>query len=130
MIPLRRTAVFSLFAVMMISPALAGGSREAAFRAMLADPSSEGKALAFARAAEASGDYEGAIAVWERRLINAEHDVEAQMKLARLYEKLQSYAVARVYYTGVAIAENATAAERRQARAKVEALSGRKEAGK
>lgn len=69
----------------------------AAFAAMMADPPNLDKTFAFASAAIAVGDFEGAIGALERMLIINPNLPRVRLELGVLYYRLGSFEVARTY---------------------------------
>ena len=74
---------------------------DAAFQAMLADPGNLEKSYTFADRAVDAQDYEGAIAALERMLFINPNLPRVRLDLARLYFRLESYAVAQSYLDSV-----------------------------
>jgi tetratricopeptide (TPR) repeat protein len=77
-----------------------------AFQAMLADPGNLDKALGFADLAIRTGDFEGAIAAFERMLLVDPNLPWAKLELGALYFRLGSFAMARTYLQDALTAPN------------------------
>lgn len=72
---------------------------DAAFQAMLKDPSNLEISFHFAEIATAAGDLEGAIGALERMLIYNPNLPRVRLELGALYFQLGSYDIARTYFT-------------------------------
>jgi hypothetical protein len=83
------------------TPAAAEKSYDEAFRAMLAEPANLDKTFAYAQAAIAVGDLEGAISALERMLFVNPELPRVRLELGVLYFRLGSYAAARNYFNSV-----------------------------
>ncbi|MBV8166304.1 MAG: hypothetical protein JO021_05890 [Alphaproteobacteria bacterium] len=73
---------------------------DAAFEQMRRDPGNSDKALAYAKAAIAVGDFEGAISALERLLIFNPDLPRIRLEIGVLYYRLGSYDLARTYLGG------------------------------
>ena len=71
-----------------------------AFEAMLADPTNTDKAFAFAEAAVAVGDLDGAIAALERILLVDPDRPDIKIRLGELYERIGAPEIAQLYLAG------------------------------
>lgn len=94
------------------SPALAqmkadSPAFDAAYNAMLANPSDVDATTQYAEMAVAAGDYEAAIPPLERLLMNNPSSAKIRLELGVLYFMLNSKDVARDYLTLVANSEHA-----------------------
>lgn len=73
-----------------------------AFDAMLADPANTEKAFAFADAAVAVGDLDGAIAALERILLVDPDRPDIKLRLGELYQRIGAPEIAELYLAGQA----------------------------
>lgn len=79
-----------------------------AFSEMYEDPTDLSKAFAFAEQALAAGDFEGSVSALERMLLVDPKLVKIRLELGKLYIRLGSYAVARIFLEEVIISEGAS----------------------
>jgi len=85
-----------------------------AYRAMLADPGSVAKVVAYAEAAALAGDYESAVGALEPLLIDFPDRNDLRADLGLLYHRLEAYPIAREHLTR-ALASGQLDANRRAA---------------
>ena len=82
--------------------AAADARYHATFDAMLADPTNTEKAYAFAEAAVAVGDLDGAISALERILLVDPDRPDIKLRLGELYQRIGAPEIAQLYLAGEA----------------------------
>ena len=115
----RFLAGFLCCLLLVALPAAEAGAQDAAlrqrydeaFKAYYGNPNDLQAVAAYARAAAAYGDIEGAIGALERLAVQAPDSTDIQLQLGRLYYRLASFDAARSWYLK-ALAGNLSPADR------------------
>lgn len=127
---LSSTIIFALssasFAQTPLSGAEASAESDAAFQAMLADPSNLDKTFAYAELAVQIGNFEGAISALERMLLLNPNLPRVRLELGVLYYRIGSFDVASEYFNAVRSAEGAPAPVRARVEEYLKAIESAK----